>query len=115
MRTPTEVVQRFIDEVIEGDLVADVECCARDAVVSQDGATTVANGREQIRRTYEETIDSQPGAHPEVQSRLAIGTAGVDQEHVTGLVIDGVATEMDAVFVYEVRDGVIASMSWFTP
>jgi hypothetical protein len=115
MFTPSEVVQRFVDNAVARNVEGVVHCFSQDAVISQNGVTILASGRDEIGKMYERMFIAQPDTEIEVKNRIEIGTVVVDQEHVKGSQVDGVATAWDMVFVYRVQDGFIIGMFWFTP
>jgi hypothetical protein len=115
MSTPSEVVQRLVDSAAAKNVEGVVHCFAQDAVIFQNGVSTLASGRSEISKFYQRVFLAQPDSRIEVVNRFAIGIVVVDQERVEGFQVDGEATFLDAVFVYQVQDGFIDAMFWFTP
>ena len=117
MRTPSEVVQGFVDAVIRRDLGALAASFSPDAIFSESYSASplfprnsegvVATGRDQIRAIYESALTTFAGVEVEVVHRYATGKVVVDHETASG----GALTEpMHSVWIYTVDDGLIQTM-----
>lgn len=105
MLTPEEIVQKQVEAYNAHDLTQYSACYHPLAIVSRmSSGQMVAEGREQIERTWGYFFSSQPKAQCKILSRLPIGRFIIDHEEVSGLA-DG--SVLHAVAIYEVNDGLI--------
>jgi hypothetical protein len=75
------------------------------------GDTTVFTGKARLREITSTWFAEAPGARTEVVQRMAIGRFVVDRQRVTGT---GEAHSIDAIGIYEVREGLIRRV-WTIP
>lgn len=98
-----EVVDGQLDAYNEGDADAFAASFAEDAVIAPlSGDETDAAGRDAIREQYGELFEAYPDLNCEFSDRLTVGPFDVCHESITGM-----DEPMQALAVYEVRDGVI--------
>jgi hypothetical protein len=79
-------------------------------VVKDFDGNSMMDGIDVIREQYGQLFRDSPDLHVEIPRRMVQGDYVIDQEVITGFVLPGYPTEMRAVVVYRVRDGVIADM-----
>ncbi len=109
---PVAVVQRQLDAYNAHDLDAFMATYRDDAKVWRVPATAPAlDGAHAIRAYYRDHRFNLPTLHADLVARTASGHKVVDHERVTGLG-DG---PVDAIAVYDVVDGRIASVWLFKP
>lgn len=109
--SPSEVVQRFFDAVVERDLVGVSTSFAADAIASVEGAGVLGTGSEEIRRYYEDAFAAYPDLRVFLVNRVAVGRVVVDHETVSGYDSPEVS---HWIWVYTVEDGLITNMHGFT-
>jgi hypothetical protein len=108
--SPSEVVQRFFDAVLERDLVGVSTSFAPDAVASVEGVGALGNGSEEIRRYYVDAFAAYPELRVWLVNRVAVGRVVVDHETVSGYDSPEVS---HWIWVYTVEDGLITKMHGF--
>jgi hypothetical protein len=113
MSMPHEVVDQHRAAYNRGDLDGFVACCAADVTMVQPDGTVLATGIDELRSLYEEFFEDQPDVHAVVLNRIALGTVVIDEELVSGAVLDGEPSEMHAATLYEVIDGLITYVQIF--
>ena len=73
-------------------------------------AEPAISGKAQLRETYRKRFSS-PGLHADIVARMVLGNKVIDHERVRGIK----ETPVEAVAVYEVADGLIATVWFFYP
>jgi hypothetical protein len=107
MNAPHLVIDRQIDAYNRGDIDEFVACYAPHAKVFHADGSLLASGHEEIRAHYGVLFAKSPGLRAEVKNRMEVGLAVIDEEYVTGFVVDGLASEVHAVVAYRVMGHVI--------
>jgi hypothetical protein len=104
---PVQVVQEFIDAFNARDVDRVVSYFSADAVMQDDSGTAFAQGEEAIREHFGWFLPQSPDLHSEVVSRIHVGCWVVQEEHVTGLVLEDPVPEFRIPSAYRVEDGKI--------
>ena len=104
---PVQVVQEFIDAFNARDVDRVVGCFSADAVMQNDSGTVFAQGEEAIRAHFGGFLTQSPNLHSEILSRIHVGSWVVQEEHVTGLVLEEPVPEFSIPSAYRVEDGKI--------
>jgi hypothetical protein len=104
---PVQVVQEFIDAFNARDVDRVVGCFRADAVMQDDPGTVFAQGEEAIRAHFGRFLPHSPNVHSEIRSRIQVGSWVVQEEHVTGLVLEEPVPEFSIIDAYRVEDGKI--------
>jgi mannose-6-phosphate isomerase-like protein (cupin superfamily) len=110
---PVQVVQDFVDAANAQDVDRVVGCFGADAVMQDDPGTVFARGREAIRAHFGGFLGQSPTFHAEVRSRIQVGSWVVQEEHVTGLVLEEPVPEFSIPCAYRVEDGKIVKCIGF--
>lgn len=109
---PADVVQRQLDAYNRHDLDAFMATYRDDAKVFRMPATTpTLDGADAIRAFYRDSRFNLPALHAELLARNVVGGKVADHERVTGLK----PAPVEALAVYEVVDGRIATVWLFSP
>lgn len=113
--TPAEApVQRQLDAYNDHDLGRFVAEYTDDIEVFRPPATEpVLQGKAAFAAHYAANRFNLPALHAELVNRMVLGNKVVDHERITGLGGDGGAVE--AAAVYEVADGLIRRVWFFSP
>ncbi len=104
---PVEVVADFIDAFNARDVDRVVECFSADAVIQNDDCIVQAQGEEALRAHFGWFLPQSPNVLSEVLGRIHVGSWVVQEEHVTGLVLDAPVPEFHIVSAYKVEEGKI--------
>ncbi|WP_415379177.1 SgcJ/EcaC family oxidoreductase [Halosimplex sp. TS25] len=101
-----EVVDGQLAAYNDGDAEAFASHFAEDAVIAPlSGDETTAEGREAIRAQYADLFEAYPELDCVFEDRLTVGPFDACRERITGM-----DEPMDALAVYEVRDGAIQNL-----
>ncbi len=110
MSSPAAVVQRQLEAYNARDLDAFLATYADDVRIWRlADAQPLFEGRAQVAAHYGGKVFQRAGLRAEVVSRLLLGSKVIDHERATW---DGLAEPIEAVAIYEVRDGLIRNV-WF--
>lgn len=110
---PEHVVQAQLDAYNAHDIDAFAACYADDAIIYNLAANKAPRkGIPALREDYAFLAKVPKEFHAEIVKRIVSGPIVVDHEHPVGLPADKRA--IDAIAVYEVRDGKILNV-WFPP
>ena len=93
------------------DVEAFLATFADSIAVHSLGDTTVLAGKARLRETTAAWFAEAPGARTEVMQRMVQGPFVVDRQRVTGA---GGSPPLDAIGIYEVREGLIHRI-WTIP
>jgi len=98
-----EIVDGQLAAYNDGDAGAFAEHFAEDAVIAAlSGDETTAEGRAAIREQYADLFAAYPDLECTFEDRLTVGPFDAVRERVTGM-----DEPMEALAIYEVRDGAI--------
>jgi hypothetical protein len=110
--TFVDVVQRQVEAYNRRDLVAFAATYRDDVqLFRMPSATPALTGRKALREFYASQRFNLPALHAEIVQRIAVGNKVIDHERVTGVE----AQPFEAVAVYEVVYGAIATVWFFYP
>ena len=106
---PTALAQEQLEAYNARDLARFLVCYAEDIRVFRMPATApVLVGKAAFGEFYRTQRFNQAGLHAELLGRIAFGNKVIDHERIVGVG----ATPLEAAAVYEVKDGLIATV-WF--
>jgi uncharacterized protein (TIGR02246 family) len=108
MGDATELVQRQVDAANARDAPAFAACYAEDAAVLNADGSVMVSGRSGIEEFYAQMFRTSPHFRVEVPTRIAVGDWVIDEESVSGIVLEGFPSHMSAAIVYRVSEGLIA-------
>jgi hypothetical protein len=107
-------VQRQLDAYNDHDLDRFVAEYTDDVQVFRPPATEpVLQGKAAFAAHYAANRFNLPALHAELVNRMVLGNKVIDHERITGLPGDG--GPVDAAAVYEVADGLIRRVWFFSP
>ncbi len=107
--SPADVVARQLTAYNAHDAEGFAATYAPDALIFKPAATApVLKGREAIRKSYAALFATKADLHVDVSARLIAGNFISDHESVRG-------TMLQAIAVYDVRDGLIQRAWLFAP
>lgn len=109
---PEAIVQAQLDAYNAKDIDAFLATYAEDAQIFEHPASLLASGSAQLRERYAARF-KEPNLHAVIVTRMVMGDIVIDHERVTRSFPEGPGL-LDAVAIYEVRDGKIAKV-WLIP
>lgn len=104
---PVTVVQEFIDAFNARDVDRVVACFSADAVIQNDSGTVHARGEEALRAHFGGFLPRSRNLNVEIPSRIHVSSWLVQEEHVTGLVLEEPVPDFQIASAYRVEDGKI--------
>jgi hypothetical protein len=110
--TSVDVVQRQFDAYNARDLPGFLATYSESAQIYYLPATEPAlSGKAQLAQYYGTQRFNRPDLHAELVNRIILGNKVIDQERVRGIA----DTPIEGIAVYEVREGVIQVVWFFSP
>lgn len=110
LRTPADVVQENLDfynqRNIDGFMSSFPDTIALYLYGKLD---PVANGKEEVRKLYNELFEDSPKLHSTILHRAIIGNKVIDHESIKGR--KGNKKTIKIVMIYEVSEGKIVRMT----
>ena len=108
---PVAVVQRQLEAYNARDLDRFAAQYAEDiALYRMPAEQPTTRGKQQFREVYRQRFASA-NLHAEILSRIVTGSKVIDHERIVGIR----DVPIEAVAVYEVRDGLIRTVWFFYP
>ena len=107
MSEATDVVDRQIAAFRDRDLERFLGFYAAGVKVRDFDGHVLMDGLEAMRGQYGPLFRDSPQLRVQVPRRMVAGEYVVDEEDISGFVLAGFPTAMQAVVVYRVRDGLI--------
>jgi ketosteroid isomerase-like protein len=105
---PTETIERLAEVTNAHDLEALVACFAEDYQLETPAHPSRRfQGREQVRRNWEQIFAAVPDIRTEIRSIAIDGDRAWSEWDMRGTRRDGSAHHMAGVIVFGVRDGLI--------
>ena len=105
---PAQIVQRQLEAYNRRDLESFLSFYADDAKIIGYPDQVLAQGKDAMRELYRKVFEPAPQLNASIQNRIAQDRFVIDQERITGLA-DG--QTLDAVAIYEVKDGRIVRVT----
>ena len=100
-------VQKQFDAYNARNLNGFLECYAEDVIIEDGLGNTIMKGIEEMRDFYNTLFTNSPSLKREILSRIQVGDWIVDEEHVTGVNMDGFPSKIHAAVVYQIKDSKI--------
>ncbi|MHB1987243.1 MAG: nuclear transport factor 2 family protein [Acidimicrobiales bacterium] len=108
MSEATDVVDAQTEAYKARDLERFLSQYADDASVVGFDGSPICVDKEAMHELYGRLFADSADLQVTIAKRMAAGEFVVDEEHVTGLRLEGMSTEVTAVAVYRVTGGKIA-------
>jgi putative hydrolase of HD superfamily len=117
MSDATDVVDAQIEAFRAKDVERFLSCYADDvSVVLFDGTPMLKDkevmreDKEVMREQYGKVFADSPDLRVTIANRATVGEFVANEEHITGVHLEGMPDEYDAVSVYRVMEGKIARL-----
>jgi hypothetical protein len=107
MSMATDVVDAQIEAYRAKDVERFLSHYADDASVVLFDGTPMFADKQAMREQYGKLFAGSPGLHLTVAGRMTAGDFVVDEEHVSGMPFGDMPTELTALSVYRVTNGMI--------
>ena len=76
-------------------------------MLQDDAEDLFVRGKEALRAHFGGFLPHSPSVHSEIPARIHVGSWVVQEEHVTGLVVEEPVPEFNTISAYRVEDGKI--------
>jgi hypothetical protein len=107
MSEATDVVDGQLAAYRARDLDGFLRFYAAGVKVRDFDGNVMMDGVEAMRGMYGALFRDSPQLSVDIPSRVAVGDYVIDEEHISGFILDGYPSAMRAGVVYRVRDGLI--------
>ena len=109
-----DVVDRQIAAFRDRDLERFLGFYATGVKVRDLDGNVLMDGLEAMRGQYGPLFRDSPELRVQIPRRMVAGDYVIDEEDISGFVLAGFPTAMQAVVVYRVRDGLIHDVVFLT-
>lgn len=107
MSDATDLIDRQIAAYRARDLDAFLSFYAADVKIKDFDGNVLMDGIESMRQAYGQLFRDSPHLQLELPGRMVSGDFVIDEEIITGFILDGSPPTVHSVVVYQVRDGLI--------
>jgi hypothetical protein len=102
-----QVVHAQTDVYNARDLDGLLSYYSADAIIEDATGAVMMQGHEAMRGLYGSLFSQSPDLHLEIRRRIHVGQWVIDEEHYTGVNLEGFPSEFTAAAVLQVNDGKI--------
>jgi hypothetical protein len=96
------------------DIDAMMSLVLDNCIMQKDRGEVIVAGKPSIREFYLEGFKGHPNMHLELKEHFSAGTALLVSEINTGFVVDGKETVFESTWAYQIVDGKIELMHYFS-
>ena len=96
------------------DVDAMMDLVTDNCIMQKDRGEVIVAGKASIREFYLQGFAGHPKMHLELKNHFAVGTALLVHEVNTGYVVDGKETVFESTWAYQIVDGKIELMHYFS-
>ena len=96
------------------DIDAMMNLISDNCIMQQDRGEILTAGKPSIREFYSNGFKNHPNLHLEIKEHLNVGTALLVKEFNTGYVVDGKEIDFESAWAYQILDGKIELMHYFS-
>src|SRR5579871_2727421 len=89
------------------DLEGFVACYAPDVLIEDGDGNVMAEGHEGMRALWGPLFAQSPKLHAEIVQRMRVGEYVIDEEHGSGIQLEGFPNELHSAAIYRLKDGLI--------
>jgi hypothetical protein len=112
MSEGTDLIDAQLAAYRDRDLGRYVTFFSDDVVIRDAEGHVLVEGIEALRAFYENMFRDSDSLEVRIPSRIEVGSFVIDEEHITGLVSEGLPPSLEAACVYRVHDGKIRAMTF---
>ncbi len=112
MSEASDLIDAQLAAYRDRDLDRYVTFFSDDVVIRDAEGHVLAEGIHALRAFYENMFRDSDSLEVRIAHRIEVGSFVIDEEHVTGLVSQGLPSSIEAACVYRVRDGKIDAMTF---
>jgi hypothetical protein len=114
MMTGIDVMHAMAKAYNAQDIDAMMALISDDCIIQKDRGEVLVAGKASIREFYLGGMKSHPNMKLELKENFSAGTALFVREINTGWVVDGKETVLETTWAYQVVNGKIALMHYFS-
>ena len=103
-----------LDAYNRHDLEEFLSYYAPDAVTEDGTGQVMMQGHDMMRQIYGALFAQSPDLRAEVVTRIRVGNYVIDEEHITGLVMEGYPSEVHAVVISRLNGQLIEHVRTLT-
>ncbi|CAB4885454.1 unannotated protein [freshwater metagenome] len=112
--SPIEVMKAMAVAYNAHDLDAMMDLVTDNCIMQKDRGEVLVAGKASLREFYANGMKGSPNLQLELKEHFSAGTALLVREIATGFVIDGKETDFESSWGYQIVDGKIALMHYFS-
>lgn len=102
-----DLVDRQVDAYRDRDLERFLSFYAEDVKIRDFDGTVLMNGHAGMRGMYGQLFNNSPELAVKIPRQIEVGDYVISEEDISGFVLPGFPTEMQAAVIYRVHDGLI--------
>jgi len=95
-----ELVQAQVDTFNNRDLERFVSYYSPDVSIVDGMGNQIMKGHEGMRLFYGKLFEQSPELHVKISARIVVGHHVIDEEHITGVNLQGFLSELHSAVVY---------------
>ena len=96
------------------DIDAMMNLVSDNCIMQKDRGEVLVAGKPSIKEFYANGFKGHPNLHLELKEHISVGTALHVREVNTGFVVDGKETVFESTWTYQIVDGKIELMHYFS-
>jgi len=112
---PIEVIREVIERIATKDLEGVLSFISEDCTISMDTNQLLVQGKDNIRTFYQEVFANNPSLTVTLLDNFTVGSVFAAREINQGFMVDGKATDVDSVWVYQIENDKLNMMHAFSP
>jgi hypothetical protein len=112
---PIEVIREVIERIAAKDLEGVLSFISDDCTISMDTNQLLVQGKDNIRTFYQEVFANNPSLTVKLLDNFTVGSVFAAREINQGFMVDGKATDVDSVWVYQIENDKLNMMHAFSP
>ena len=112
--TPIDVMNAMTEAYNARNLDAMMDLITDNCIMQMDRGNVMLAGKASFREFYAKGFESHPNMVLSLKENFSVGTALFVHETNTGWIVDGEETTMETTWAYQVVDGKIALMHYFS-
>jgi len=112
--SPIEVMNKMATAFNNKDVDAMMDLITDNCIMQKDRGEVMLAGKPSFREFYSSGMNQHPNMKLELRENFSVGSVLFVHEINPGYVVDGKETTLDTTWVYQVVNGKIALMHYFS-